>query len=276
GETHMRKGLLTTAAAAMALAIFAPITAKAETPSASGMIIIDENDGAGGIYVGQMAKDVDAKWGTNIVKDYGEDYTVLYVGEATVTGTPAPDKTVKASELAADATVVVLKGTNISIGSSIIIKADNLGPVIALGPVAADGIDMYRLYNPNSGEHHYTKNAGEKDALVKYGWNYEGIGWTAPKSGNPVYRLYNPNNGGDHHYTMNAGEKNFLANNGWKYEGIGWYSDPDQKVPVYREYNPNAVARNHNYTANKGEHNYLTSIGWRDEGIGWYAIGGRK
>ena len=65
-------------------------------------------------------------------------------------------------------------------------------------------VDMYRLYNPNSGEHFYTANPAEKNNLVSLGWRYEGIGWTAPKKSNtPVYRLYNPNSG-DHHYTVNV------------------------------------------------------------------------
>ena len=38
---------------------------------------------------------------------------------------------------------------------------------------------MYRLYNPNSGEHFYTKNSAEKDFDVNAGWHYEGIGWYA-------------------------------------------------------------------------------------------------
>lgn len=62
-------------------------------------------------------------------------------------------------------------------------------------PVHADDngkISMYRLYNPNSGEHFYTASEKEKDHLNSIGWNYEGIGWTAPeKSNTPVYRLYN-------------------------------------------------------------------------------------
>ena len=60
--------------------------------------------------------------------------------------------------------------------------------------------DMYRLYNPNSGEHFYTANTTERDNVKKAGWKYEGIGWYAPTSGDPVYRLYNPN-AGDHHYS---------------------------------------------------------------------------
>lgn len=47
-------------------------------------------------------------------------------------------------------------------------------------PVAADTINaqpMYRLYNPNSGDHHYMTSAAEKNTLVKIGWRYEGVGW---------------------------------------------------------------------------------------------------
>ncbi|MFR3431526.1 MAG: hypothetical protein ACLTTH_16240 [Holdemanella porci] len=134
--------------------------------------------------------------------------------------------------------------------------------------------DMYRVYNPNSGEHFYTSNKAEKDHLVNLGWKYEGIGWKAPTVSNyPVYRLYNAN-GGEHHYTMNVAEKNSLVKLGWKYEGIGWFSaDPNDSnsVPLLREYNPNAFSNNHNYTINANEHNWLVSLGWKDEGKAWYA-----
>ena len=70
---------------------------------------------------------------------------------------------------------------------------------------------MYRLYNPNSGEHFYTSNIAERDTLTGLGWRYEGIGWQAPSwSNTPVYRLYN-RNGGEHHYTLNAGERDALV-----------------------------------------------------------------
>ena len=131
---------------------------------------------------------------------------------------------------------------------------------------------MYRLYNPNSGEHFYTASGGEMEFLSSIGWNYEGIGWFAPtKSNTPVYRLYNPN-AGDHHYTTSYGEAVYLVNVGWDYEGIGWYSDPNQTVPLYRQYNPNAVAGAHNFTANIGENDFLVSVGWRAEGIAWYGL----
>ncbi|MCR4950755.1 MAG: hypothetical protein K6A40_05475 [Solobacterium sp.] len=140
-------------------------------------------------------------------------------------------------------------------------------------PKLIDGNAMYRLYNPNSYEHFYTGNVKEKNALVNLGWKCEGIGWYAPKSSKtPVYRLYNPNNGGDHHYTKNKKEYDALCKTGWKGEGIRWYSDDAKGVTVYREYNPGQAIRNHNYTANKKEHDALISYGWKNEGIGWYGV----
>lgn len=134
--------------------------------------------------------------------------------------------------------------------------------------------DMYRIYNPNSGEHFYTSDKAEKDHLVSLGWKYEGVGWKAPTVSNyPVYRLYNMY-GGEHHYTMSVDEKNNLVKLGWKYEGIGWFSaDPNDSnsVPLLREYNPNAFSNNHNYTTNANEHNWLVGLGWKDEGKAWYA-----
>ena len=133
---------------------------------------------------------------------------------------------------------------------------------------------MYRLYNPYTGEHFYTSNADEKDNCVKVGWNYEGVGWTAPsKSSHPVYRLYNPYvSGGDHHYTMSDTEYKELQKLGWRGEGIGWYSDDSEGVPLYRQYNPYATTGTHNYTTSKSENDTLVRLGWKYEGIGWYGM----
>ncbi|WP_156501507.1 hypothetical protein [Denitrobacterium detoxificans] len=135
-----------------------------------------------------------------------------------------------------------------------------------------ESVPMFRLYNPNSGEHFYTQSTNERDNLKKLGWQYEGIGWYAPSSSNtPVYRLYNPN-GGDHHYTVSVNERDMLKKAGWKYEGIGWYSDDAMGVKVLREYNPNATSGSHNFTTSESEHKHLVSLGWRDEGTAWYAV----
>lgn len=134
----------------------------------------------------------------------------------------------------------------------------------------AETTSMYRMYNPNSGEHFYTKDSNEKNQLWSVGWQYEGVGWNAPLSGwVPVFRLYNPNVG-DHHYTRNKYEKDNLIANGWRDEGIGWYSEENETVPLYRSYNPNAKTGSHHYTVLKAEHDSLIRAGWRDEGISWY------
>lgn len=138
--------------------------------------------------------------------------------------------------------------------------------------IEPDDVVMFRLYNPNSGEHFYTGSEYERDAVIDAGWNYEGVGWIAPGKGAEVYRLYNPN-AGDHHYTMSAYERDSLVKAGWKYEGVGWLSaDEESGVPLLREYNPNAATGTHNYTVSQYEHDKLVSLGWRDEGIAWYAV----
>lgn len=130
-------------------------------------------------------------------------------------------------------------------------------------------ITMFRMYNPNTGEHFYSNSTVERDHLTLVGWKYEGIAWSAPTAGTPVYRLYNPNNG-DHFYTMAVNERDSLSQHGWKYEGVGWYSGGT--VPVYRAFNPNADVGSHNYTTGLVEQNYLVGIGWVNEGIAWYGV----
>ncbi|MEI3376601.1 MAG: lectin like domain-containing protein [Coriobacteriales bacterium] len=138
-------------------------------------------------------------------------------------------------------------------------------------------VTMYRLYNPNSGEHFYTASTLERDATVAAGWNDEGVGWVAPDSSQtPVHRLYS---GTDHHCTTSTVERDYLVSVGWSDEGIGWYSDDAQGVPLHRQFNPNvdpsAPVNNsgsHNYTTSEVERDYLVSIGWRYEGVGWYGM----
>ena len=137
---------------------------------------------------------------------------------------------------------------------------------------------MYRLYNPNSGEHFYTASRDEREHLRSVGWEYEGHAWTAPAtSATPVYRLYS---GTDHHYTTSAFERDELVKVGWSDEGIGWYSDDSQGVGLHRLFNPNVDPKakknnsgSHHYTTSEVERDHLVSIGWRYEEFGWYGVG---
>ena len=154
---------------------------------------------------------------------------------------------------------------------------DTAGGETPSEPIVVPGqVSMYRLYNPNSGEHFYTKDSGERDFLLAGGWSYESVAWISPETSNtPVYRLYNKNSG-EHHYTTSVGERDGLVAMGWSDEGIGWYASDNQATPMYRLYNPNAKgaqeAGSHHYTNNVSERDFLISQGWNDEGIGWYGL----
>lgn len=148
---------------------------------------------------------------------------------------------------------------------------DTTVSVTVAAPPTVTYQNMYRLYNPNSGEHFYTSNLDEAKNCISVGWRYENIGWVAPSTGAAVYRLYNPN-AGDHHYTISTVERDTLRSLGWNYEGIGWYSDSSSDaLSIYRQYNPNATTGTHNFTKSTAEKAAVLKAGWNDEGIGWYA-----
>lgn len=125
---------------------------------------------------------------------------------------------------------------------------------------------IYRMYNRNSGLHHYTANYDEALDLSLKGWLAEGISFFAAREGNPVYRVYNPHDG-NHHYTKDSEEKNYLVSLGWRDEGIGWFVPDKGKANVYRLYNP--YSGDHVFTEDLEEYNSAGSVGWHKEGIAW-------
>ncbi len=134
----------------------------------------------------------------------------------------------------------------------------------------AQNIPVYRLYNPNTGEHLLTCKESERENLIILGWHDEGIGFYETAEGDPVYRLYNPN-GSEHHYTCSEKEVNKLVKLGWRDEGTAFNSDAAETIPVYRAYNPHAWNNNHNYTVSSEEQTNLINHGWQDEDTAWYA-----
>lgn len=126
---------------------------------------------------------------------------------------------------------------------------------------------VYRIYNPNSGEHFYSQSAGERDNLKRTGWKFEGVAWTAPATGANVYRMYNPNDG-RHHYTESLGEAQQLWDLGWTFEGVAFKSGG--QAPIYRAYNP--ANADHLLTASKREYDGLPKE-WKREGVALHAIG---
>ncbi|WP_164514760.1 immunoglobulin-like domain-containing protein [Bifidobacterium goeldii] len=139
----------------------------------------------------------------------------------------------------------------------------------------AGAVPVYRLYNYNSGLHHYTTSAFERDDLVHRGWRDEGTSFKAAakddKNTNlqPVYREYNPNDG-NHNWTTDKNEHDDLIQRGWRDEGIAWYTDTTATVTVYRLYNPNSGE--HVYTTSKYEYDQVGAAGWRQEGTAWMGL----
>ncbi|NMM94233.1 hypothetical protein [Bifidobacterium oedipodis] len=128
---------------------------------------------------------------------------------------------------------------------------------------------VYRLYNPNNGEHLYTMDLNEYKAIVPKGWRGEGIAFYAwPKDGTTgyqVYRVYNKFSG-RHHLTASKGERDGLVRMGWRDEGVAFrYRDTDETV--YRAYNPHTS--DHLWTLSKPELDNAVRAGWRDEGIAY-------
>lgn len=130
----------------------------------------------------------------------------------------------------------------------------------------SQNVPIYRMYNRNSGLHHYTANYDEALDLSLKGWLAEGISFFAAREGNPVYRVYNPHDG-NHHYTKDSEEKNYLVSLGWRDEGIGWFVPDKGKANVYRLYNP--YSGDHVFTEDLEEYNSAGSVGWHKEGIAW-------
>ena len=85
---------------------------------------------------------------------------------------------------------------------------------------------VYRLYNPNAGQHMYTTDFDEAQSLVDAGWQAETVTFASARNVmpvKPVYRLYNPNTGA-HHFTADIAGRDHLVSVGWNDEGIGWYA----------------------------------------------------
>ena len=139
---------------------------------------------------------------------------------------------------------------------------------------------IYRMYDPNRGEHFYTKDPEEAELLVQLGWIHEsGSDFTVVSATDedaiPVYRLYNPHFGGMHFYTTDAEEAKYLESIGWNYEGISHYvyaASSTKGTPQYRLYNPNSPSGEHNWTSDEAEVAMLIEAGWINEGICWQIV----
>lgn len=120
---------------------------------------------------------------------------------------------------------------------------------------------IYRVYNPNSNQHHYTASHDEAEVLANAGWNYEGTPFKSVDEGVTVYRLYNPFTG-EHLFPTDTREGMELAVNEWVVEGHAWTA-PTSGTPVHRYFN----GTTHHYSADPTEMASMAVNGWIDEGV---------
>ncbi len=148
----------------------------------------------------------------------------------------------------------------------------SIDPVNQETPPPAGKLLVYRFYIPQTHEHFWTTDLGERDNMIAAGYQYEGVAWysSTDTSKAPVYRLYAPSIQ-QHLYTADLSEKNNLvASGGWNYEGISQYvTTITNSTPIYRLYAPSLGV--HLLTVDSNERQQLLSSGhWNDEGIAWY------
>lgn len=135
----------------------------------------------------------------------------------------------------------------------------------AQAEVKAETTSVIRLYNPATGFHWFTVDSGRASSMRANGWNLEGVAFTAPVTGTPVYAVTAPN--GYNHFTANAEEIDGLVKLGWTKGEVVFYT-ASEGTSVHRLYNPNAGT--HHFTSNSEEIKGLVAQGWNDEGHAYY------
>lgn len=124
---------------------------------------------------------------------------------------------------------------------------------------------VYRMYDPERGEHLLTTSIEEANALLTLGWKSEGMAFIAPKeSDTAVFRMC----ASMHALITSIGELHILVENGWRFEGVAFHAGGD--VPVYRMYNPNNG--DHVFTVEETERDDLELHGWSPEGVAFHAV----
>ena len=119
---------------------------------------------------------------------------------------------------------------------------------------------VYRLYNPNSGQHLFTADHSEAESLANSGWSFEGVPFRSG-SGEPVWRLYNKFSGA-HMLTADGTEGMDMAVAGWQVESEAFAQGSSRDC--YRLYNKNNG--DHVFTVDETERESLRKAGWSDEG----------
>ena len=224
---------------------YAISTSASAAPTDGWSINVPEGYAPGEYYI----------WYRVVGDDEYEDIAPRYVG------TPSIINMNSANVIAVNEALGIAEIKDDVAGRNVLVSID----VINVG-------NVYRLYNPNTGEHLFTRDANEMTTLTRQGWKREAAGdyRTANARLNstiPMYRLYNPLNPETHFYTTDVREAIALKKIGWKYEGIAYYVyklTADEGKIQYRLYNPYSYF--HHFTTEQNEVKTLVTSGWNYEG----------
>lgn len=133
---------------------------------------------------------------------------------------------------------------------------------------------LYRLFQPNVGDHFYTTSWVECRGALSAGYQYEGLAGhvystDAVAAGRvPLYRLFSSGSG-DHFYTTDISEvDNAIRYAGYSWEGVAAQVLPTNAaagIPLYRLFN--SGNGDHFYTTNVWEAFNATTAGYTWEGV---------
>ena len=138
--------------------------------------------------------------------------------------------------------------------------------------------DVFRFFNPASGEHFFTSSQDERNQIIGQGsLTFEGTAFETGSTAvadTAVFRFFNTVNG-THLFTASSGERDALDHTpGFIEEGVGFYAYGDlgggTHAPVYRFFD--TASGNHFFTASEAERQAIQGAlpTFHAEGIAYY------
>lgn len=158
--------------------------------------------------------------------------------------------------------------TNLNELETLLSAGDGYIGIVTTANAAGTGTPVYRLQL--NGKYFYTSDASERDnAINRYGYAYEGVGFYLDDSSAAIYRVDNTQDN-THYYTSGLGEVMAIANTGgWIYEGGLVNQATTDPSPVYRFLN--VLNNRHFYTIDINEAARIANRGWKYETIAFSA-----
>lgn len=145
------------------------------------------------------------------------------------------------------------------------LDADQVGHVELVQQDNFNSPNVYRLYSSELGQHFFTANRSERNAMIADGWRDEGVKFSYCYGGEQtIVRLKK----GDHQRRMvieKSREHSELLAEGFEQESVNFAVSKLANVPVYARYNENTG--NMLYTTSSTEG---LSHGFTDEGVAFY------